>query len=151
MSETFTRRTVNLGLIGLALSLCSSGSARPLRRITLFDFAVAGGHHHGLDRLRDTLTPGTGLVLQAEPLNPHDADAVVVLHPDGTKLGYVPREANAPVARLLAQGVAVLCEVVGPLDVVCISDIPADLVFTGFSTGDPRLRLMLPGMHASSA
>jgi hypothetical protein len=36
--------------------------------------------------------PGSSLVLRPEPSNPHDPHAVAVDLPDGTPLGYVPRE-----------------------------------------------------------
>ncbi len=144
-SDQFTRRHVNLALLGLAFGLAAPGAARPAARTVLFDFAIAGGFHHGLRERLDVMAPGLVLPLRAEPHNPHDANAVAVLAPDGLRLGYIPRVANAPVARLLADGAQVVCEVVGRLDIFRARDVPEDLVFTGFTTGDPRLRLTLAG------
>jgi hypothetical protein len=141
LADQFTRRGVNLALLGLALGLAAPGAPRPVTHTTLFDFAIAGGFHHGLKDRREGLHAGLHLILRAEPDNPHDADAVAVLAPDGARLGYIPREANAPVAALLRAGADVTCEVVDLLDIRRARDIPPDLVFTGFTSGDPRLRL----------
>jgi hypothetical protein len=143
--DQFTRRGVNLALLGLALGLAAPGATRPATRTVLFDFAIAGGYYHGLRKRLDLFVPRLLLPLRAEPDNPHDANAVSVLAPDGQRLGYVPREANAPVARLLASGAHVACEVVGPLKVRDARDVPDELVFTGFTYGDPRLRLTVIG------
>lgn len=133
-----TRREVNRTLLAAALVLVGGG--RPAARTHLYDFAVAGGWHHGLDEVRGLLRPGERLDLRPEPGNPYDANAVAVMR-GAIRLGYLPREANAPVARLLAAGCPVAAEVVGVLPVGPDEDVPDDLVFTGFADGDPRLRL----------
>lgn len=138
----FTRREVNRALLATALAM--AGSARLPARTHLYDFAIAGGFHHGLDQVRDLLQPGERLDLRLEPDNPHDPSAVAVMR-GALRLGYLPREANAPVARLIATGGTVLAEVVGPLHVERVADIPDDLVFTGFTDGDPRVRLTVVG------
>ncbi len=84
MAGPFIRRSVNLALLGLAFGLAAPGAARPVTRTVLFDFAIAGGLHHGLRDRRESLLPGASLKLRAEPGNPHDANAVAVLAPDGT-------------------------------------------------------------------
>jgi hypothetical protein len=147
--DQFTRRGVNLGLLAIALGLATRRSTEaapaPPLRTTLFDFAIAGGYYHGLRKRLDLFTPGLVLALRAEPDNPHDVDAVAVHAPDGQRLGYIPREANAPVAKLLREGARLSCEVMGRLDIQHDDDVPQDLVFTGFTRGDPRLRLTLIG------
>jgi hypothetical protein len=142
---TFTRREVETSLIAAASLIAASGSRAAARgtRARLFEFAIAGGWHHGLDKARHTIAVGDRLVLRAEPENPHDANAVAVERSDGLMLGYVPRKANEPIARLLAEGAEVEAEVVGRLDVRRESDIPSDLAFTSFTTGDPIVRLYL--------
>lgn len=87
MPDDFTRRSVNLTLLGVALGLLAPGAGRPATRTVLFDFAIAGGFHHGLRDRRATLQPSMALTLRAEPDNPHDLNAVAVLAPDGVRLG----------------------------------------------------------------
>ncbi len=50
------------------------------------------------------LQPGDPLSLHAEPANPHDRYAVRVHDTDGHHLGYLPRESNHVVSRMLRQG-----------------------------------------------
>lgn len=137
----FTRRDVNRTLLASAIVLV----ARPLPVLAaprpLFNFAIAGGFAHGLDAALPDLKPGLHLSLMREADNPYDANAVAVHGPDGTRLGYIPREANAPVAALLDAGKRVEAEIIQFLDVRRARDIPDDLVFTGFQTGDPVIGL----------
>ncbi len=145
MVDQFIRREVNKGLIAFAIGIAVPTSIVASKPETpLFDFALAGGFYHGLQAVRDDIKVGERLVLRAEPQNPHDANAVAVIR-QGLMLGYIPREANAPIAKLLASGAAVRSEVVGLLDFKRAYDIPDDFVFTGFTSGDPRLRLTLEG------
>ena len=147
MSVQFTRRQVNHALLAAAraLVLPRPDLVLPKGARPLFDFAIAGGWYHGLRDARHRLAPGQHLRLRAEPLNPHDPHAVAVHHGDGTMLGYIPRAANTPVARLLALGARVEAEIVGHLWIRRASEIPDDLVFTGFENGDPCIRLTLAG------
>jgi HIRAN domain len=112
MGDQFTRRAVNSGLIALAVSLSASRPALRRPATPLFDFAIAGGWYHGLREARTSIVNGELLQLRAEPDNPHDAHAVAVCRA-GLLLGYIPRAANAPVARLLGEGADIRCEVVG--------------------------------------
>lgn len=116
----------------------------PQRRF-LFDFAIAGGWYHGLAGVREELAPGEILRLRAEPENPHDADAVAVHRTDGLMLGYIPRAANAPVARLLKLGAPVEAVIVGPIAFGPYDNEPEDFAFTSVTEGDPRIRLVLAG------
>lgn len=137
---TFTRRDVNRALLVTALAIVGGHKAIARPSVPLFDFAIAGGHHHGLEAALGRITPGTKLALVREAANPYDADAVAV-HLDGLKLGFIPREANSPVARLLDRGERVTAEVVRMLDIRRSIEVPDELVFTAFARGDPMIRL----------
>jgi HIRAN domain len=141
---TFTRREVNRALLATALALVGGRKAIARPSVPLFDFAMAGGHHHGLEAALGRITPGTKFTLVREAANPYDADAVAV-HLDGLKLGFIPREANSPVARLLDRGERVTAEVVRMLDIRRSSEVPDALVFTAFARGDPMIRLTAEG------
>lgn len=79
-----------------------------------------------------------------EAANPYDADAVAV-HLDGLKLGFIPREANSPVARLVDRGDCVTAEAVRIPDIRQSSEVPDELVFTAFESGNPMIRLTVEG------
>jgi hypothetical protein len=142
-APVFTRREVNRALLAAAVACVAAPrlafAAAPARR--LFDFALAGGHHHGLYAALPGLRPGVILQLVREAQNPHDFDAVAVHSADGLKLGYVPRAANTPIAALLDRGEALRAEIIRMLDLKSAVEIPPDLVFTAFASGDPMIRL----------
>ena len=125
----------------MTATACSAYGFKPSNYRTT---AIAGGWRHGLAAVSATLETGELLMLVAEAGNPHDPNAVAVLR-HGLKLGYVPREANAPVALLLEKGRRVECRVAGRLDIDRAAEIPGDLVFTAFARGDPRIELTLAG------
>ncbi|HET7850610.1 MAG TPA: HIRAN domain-containing protein [Pseudolabrys sp.] len=154
-TDGFSRREVNRALLVTAFALLTPG-ARAIASETdtpLFDFAIAGGAHHGLylDRARDTLALGERLLLRAEPENPYDANAIAVHRRDGLMLGYMPRYANEPIAALLAEGARIDAEVVERLHVRDGEETPDDLAFTFFLNGDPRIRLTLRGRPATNS
>lgn len=144
MSPELGRRSVVGGLLGLAgLIVARPSLARPPAAVPLFDFAIAGGGHHGLGEARPGLALGTRMRLVAEFSNPFDANAVAVLRADGLRLGYVPRAANPPVAALLRQGRQLGAELIGWLGYDSWDD---DTLATTFHlNGDPRWRLELEG------
>jgi hypothetical protein len=145
MSDQFSRRDVNLGLLAGIFAVVTPGVSTVVPRggTPLFDFAVAGGSYHGLKDVRDELAFGERLRLRTEPANPHDPNAVAVDRADGLMLGYIPRLANEPVARLLERGLHIDAVVVERLRFHVPADIPDDFLFTGFTNGDPRIRLTL--------
>jgi hypothetical protein len=146
MGDQFTRRDVNRSLLAVAVMLAAPGAVLARRPpAELFDFAIAGGWYHGLDKVRDAIGIGEALRLRAEPANPHDPNAVAVHRQDGLMLGYLPRAANEPIARLLAEGTRIEARVVGHLIFDDEDDIPEDFAFTGFTNGDPRIRLTTAG------
>jgi hypothetical protein len=141
-SDQFTRRAVSHALVASTWTIALSPlQAMARRNIPLFDFAIAGGWYHGLDDVRDSLAVNEKLRLRAEPGNPHDANAVAVHRANGLMLGYIPRVANAPIARLLADGATIDANIVGRLIFDRQTDIPEDFAWTGFISGDPRVRL----------
>jgi hypothetical protein len=145
-SDQFTRREVNRALLAATLMLAAPTAVVTRRPgMHLFDFAIAGGGYHGLYDVREELMIGEELKLRAEPDNPFDVNAVAVHRAGGLMLGYLPREANAPVARLLASGESIEARVIGRLVFGRAEDVPDDFAFTGFVNGDPRIRLLLRG------
>ena len=131
---------------GLPAAAVAPARAAPERTV-LLDLAIAGGAHHGLYAVRDALALGEALRLRREPENPHDELAIAIERADGTKLGYVPRAANAALARLLDAGKALECEVVGRFDFGrSREELARDLAgvaSTSILGGDPRLRVTL--------
>lgn len=75
------------------------------RDIFLLETLVAGTTHVvGIEELEPYLKPGERLKLLRIPENPSDPYAIKVLNCDGLKLGYVPREQNLILARLMDGG-----------------------------------------------
>lgn len=75
-----------------------------VREVFLMECHVAGTSHRALEEVEPTLAPGNPLVFQREPKNPVDALAIRILDGQGRQLGYVPRERNEVIARLLDAG-----------------------------------------------
>ena len=142
--NTFTRRDINRALLATAFAFAAGREVIARTSEPLFDFAIAGGYHHGLGAVLGRIQPRMKLALVREAANPFDADAVAV-HLDGVKLGFIPRVANSPVARLLDRGERVSAEVLRMLDIQRFSEVPDQLVFTGFSSGDPMIRISVEG------
>ena len=66
---------------------------------------VAGAARHHAEALAtDAAAPGAPLVLRRDPGNEHDPHAIAVDLPDGTQLGWVPRELAAELAPLIDSG-----------------------------------------------
>ena len=74
------------------------------RAVTHHEDYIAGFQFYKGPSLLSQLTPGRKLTLKREPANRYDRNAVAVLSPTGTKLGYVPSKSNKIIARLLDQG-----------------------------------------------
>jgi len=69
------------------------------------EFRVSGMRFQP-DALQAALRPGAAISLLRDPTNRHDPHASLVLVHDETRVGYVPRQYSAMVARLLDAGVA---------------------------------------------
>jgi hypothetical protein len=88
-------------LAALPLALRASVTSTACRRRELIQTSPVRGHRYydGPDVISQ-LRPGDRLTLIAEPENPHDEFAVRVEW-RGAKLGYLPRERNHQVSRML--------------------------------------------------
>jgi hypothetical protein len=75
-----------------------------VREVFLLECHVAGTSHRALEEVEPALTPGDLLIFQREPMNPVDSLAIRILDGQGRQLGYVPRERNEVIARLLDAG-----------------------------------------------
>lgn len=73
----------------------------PSRNVEDFHLA-AFAYYDGLDVL-DQLQPGTAVDLMAEPTNPYDSEAVAIFY-QGKKLGYIPKDRNTLISRMLFYG-----------------------------------------------
>ncbi len=74
------------------------------REIFLIETHVAGTTHVPIREVEPALTAGHLLVLRREPDNQHDPLAILILTEDGRKVGYVPRDRNEVLARLMDAG-----------------------------------------------
>jgi hypothetical protein len=77
-----------------------------------FQCFVAGWRFYEGDSILSELRPGTGVVLERDVSNPHDANAVVVLSISGRKLGYIPAYHSELTASALAAGRPVRASIV---------------------------------------
>lgn len=107
-----SRRGLLRGLLagGLALLAPRPSGAVPASaraRIFLQETHVAGTAYYRAKDLTASLAAGQELILRRQPDNPYDSLAIEVLTASGDKLGYVPRAANPPYARLMDAGHAV--------------------------------------------
>jgi hypothetical protein len=73
-------------------------------------FHIAGFQFHEGPELIEHLEPGCELSLVREPKNPHDQRAVALYSGDA-HIGYVPRDRNRTIARMLDQGAPLFCRI----------------------------------------
>lgn len=103
------------------------------RDLFLLETHIAGLAHYQLASVQDLLAAGLPLLLQREPGNEHDDLAIEVLTQGHIKLGYVPKNRNPVLARLMDAGKLLVAEIasVGTWD------------GWGSATPDVRLRISL--------
>ncbi len=78
---------------------------KPLsHEILLFDSYVAGTTHIKDRWVFDAMKVGDKLILQREPENRFDENAILVLNEKRGKLGYIPEKDNIVFARLMDAG-----------------------------------------------
>lgn len=77
---------------------------------TIGDFRVAGFAYHEGIYVIEELRIGTTLELFAEPDNPYDTNAVAIYYKD-VKIGYIPRESNALISKMILFGYKDIFEV----------------------------------------
>lgn len=71
---------------------------------------VKGCRYHGFDACLSRTDPaGTGYLLEREPANAHDANAIRVLTEEGAMTGYVAREYAAAIAGWMDRGWVFFC------------------------------------------
>jgi hypothetical protein len=86
-------------------SFGKEGGLQPFaREIMLIEGHVAGTTHSKVGEWEEELREDDFLVLRRQPDNPHDPMAIMVLDEKGRRLGYVPRDRNEILARLLDAG-----------------------------------------------
>jgi hypothetical protein len=117
--------------------------ARPLHR---GDFVVMGARRSAERREGcASLSVGEAVVLEREPDNTHDGNAVLVLAEDGTELGYVPREDAKQMAPLLDAGAEVQATVKKLLETAEGDVLPVVISILRRGGGDaPRASLGRP-------
>lgn len=74
------------------------------QEIFLIETHVAGTSHIPVSEIEPTLAPGDHLVLRRESDNKHDPLAILILTGNGKKIGYIPRDRNEILARLMDAG-----------------------------------------------
>ena len=78
---------------------------KPLsREILLFDSYVAGTSHIKDESVFDDIKVGDRLILQREPDNRFDENAILVLDKEKRKMGYIPEKDNIVFTRLMDAG-----------------------------------------------
>jgi len=97
-----------LALLHAHLQAGGGLSAPFAREIFLIETHVAGTSHIPIKKIEPTLNTGDSLVLRRESANPHDPLAILILTENGEKLGYVPRDRNEILARLMDAGKFIL-------------------------------------------
>jgi hypothetical protein len=96
-------RVISAAILFLALQFCSLAGAQTQARILLQHAAVHGFRHHEGKAVWEQMKVHDLLSLTREPDNAYDAKAVRVDW-QGHKLGYVPRDDNVDLARLMDNG-----------------------------------------------
>lgn len=104
MSELIKHKSTGHGLMSLTFGDDTLPLTPFAQEIELLNTEVAGTRYHQAAEHLDALGPGVELLLRRQPQNPHDALAVEVLSSDWIKLGYLPRQKNEPIARLMDAG-----------------------------------------------
>ena len=92
---------------------------KPLsKEILLFDSYIAGTSYVKDETVFDDLKGGDKLILQREPDNRFDENAILVLDDQRRKLGYIPEKDNVVFARLMDAGKFLTAKVdyIGPKD-----------------------------------
>jgi len=75
------------------------------RQIYLISARIAGSFYvDGIEELVGNISTGSKLKFVREPDNKYDKLAILVKDEDGNKLGYVPRDDNPILARLMDAG-----------------------------------------------
>lgn len=105
------RRTL-LRLIGFgsAAAPIASVAVQSQQQLEVLDTYVAGFHYYQSLDIVKRMIPGGPLMLQREPDNSHDENAIVVYWKT-QKLGYIPRVNNLALSRLMDEGREIVAEI----------------------------------------
>jgi len=74
------------------------------KEIFLIETHVAGTGYRDLEQIEPGLSEGDLFGFKREPENEHDPLAILIHDKDGQKLGYVPKDKNEVLARLMDAG-----------------------------------------------
>lgn len=75
------------------------------QEIFLIEVHIAGTTHiDNIEELEPKLTEGIEVEFYREPNNKYDSKAIVVKDKDGNKLGYIPKDKNEILSRLMDAG-----------------------------------------------
>ncbi len=117
--RTFLRTASASGLLVSAAPLVFAQAEenedpyRDFFSLPIYRAYVRGLQFHDLPEYYiEDLAPPQALDLVREPNNRHDRKAVAVYH-DGLKLGYLPREDNVVLSKLIRRGLPVRCRLIG--------------------------------------
>jgi hypothetical protein len=81
------------------------------REIFLLDIVVAGTtHSKDIHKVYPELEKGQVLRMQRDPKNKHDKQAIAIYY-NKTHIGWVPRELNLIISRLMDAGKAFFCRI----------------------------------------
>jgi len=101
-----------IAFAGAMLLSPKAAEAVPLRTTKLSSPYIAGFKYYGGIGVQGSLRVNGMLDLRREPGNRHDWYAVEV-YSGGTKLGYLPRDENKIIARMIDQGIPVRARIIG--------------------------------------
>jgi hypothetical protein len=100
------------GLLELLSKSASSGMLPFTREIFLLEVIVAGTTFcPQIEELAPKLLPESVLKMLRDPNNPHDEHAIGI-YLNSTRIGWIPRELNLIISRLMDAGKAFFCRVV---------------------------------------
>jgi hypothetical protein len=65
---------------------------------------IAGVQYYNAKKNIENIKEGNYLVFRREPENPYDSKAIMIMDLDGDKLGYIPRDDNGIISKLMDAG-----------------------------------------------
>ncbi len=94
-------------------SFGSDGLPMPfMQEIFLLECKIAGTSFLKLKEIEPNLNPEDLLIMNRETENKYDPLAVMILTQQGEKLGYIPKEKNEVIARLMDAGKLIIGKIV---------------------------------------
>ncbi|MDT3740613.1 MAG: HIRAN domain-containing protein [Candidatus Kapabacteria bacterium] len=94
-------------------SFGSNGMPMPyMQEIFLIECHIAGTSYLDLEEIEPNLNIDQLLITRREPENKYDTFAIMLLSQKGEKLGYIPRDRNEILARLMDAGKIIIGKIV---------------------------------------